>query len=52
VTQAEIDGGKRAGLSTEERAELNRLKKENKELRRSNEMAVSTGGCNELRELL
>lgn len=41
VAQAEIDGGKRAGLSTEERAEFNRLKKENKELRRSNEILKS-----------
>jgi len=41
VAQAEIEGGKRAGLSTEERAELNRLKKENKELRRSNEILKS-----------
>jgi transposase len=41
VAQAEIDGGRRAGLSTEERAELNKLKKENKELRRSNEILKS-----------
>jgi transposase len=41
VAQAEIDGGTRAGLSTEERAEFNRLKKENKELRRSNEILKS-----------
>jgi transposase len=41
VAQAEIDGGKRAGLSTDERAELNKLKKENKELRRSNEILKS-----------
>ena len=41
VAQAEIDGGKRAGLSTEERSELKRLQKENRELRRSNEILRS-----------
>jgi transposase len=41
VAQAEIDGGKRAGLSTEERARLKALEKENKELRRSNEILRS-----------
>jgi transposase len=41
VAQAEIDGGRRDGLSTEERAELKRLQKENKELRRSNEILKS-----------
>jgi transposase len=41
VAQAEIDGGKRHGLTTEERAELKRLQKENKELRRSNEILKS-----------
>jgi transposase len=38
VTQAEIDGGSRTGLSTEERIELKRLQKENRELKRSNEI--------------
>ena len=41
VAQAEIDGGKRQGLNTEERAELKRLQKENKELKRSNEILKS-----------
>jgi transposase len=41
VAQAEIDGGKRQGLTTEERAELKRLQKENRELRRSNEILKS-----------
>jgi transposase len=38
VKQAEIDGGARAGLTTEERAELTRLRKENRELQRSNDI--------------
>jgi transposase len=38
VKQAEIDAGQRAGLSTEEQAELKRLRKENFELRRSNDI--------------
>jgi transposase len=36
VAQAEIDGGSRSGLTTDERARLKALEKENKELRRSN----------------
>jgi transposase len=38
VAQAEIDGGKRQGLTSEERLELKRLQRENKELKRSNEI--------------
>jgi len=38
VNQADIDRGKRAGLSSEEREELKELRKENKELKRSNEI--------------
>jgi transposase len=38
VNQADIDRGKRAGLSTEERARLKALEKENRELKRSNEI--------------
>jgi transposase len=33
VAQAEIDGGQRAGLTTDERAELAQLRKENRILR-------------------
>ena len=34
--QAQVDAGKRAGVSTEEAAELKRLKRENAELKRAN----------------
>jgi len=35
VAQAEIDSGQRAGLTTDERAELAQLRKENRILRES-----------------
>ena len=38
VRQAEIDAGQRAGVSSDESAELRRLKRENAELRRANEI--------------
>ena len=36
VRQAQVDSGSRAGTTTEESAELKRLKSENAELRRAN----------------
>lgn len=36
VRRAEIDSGQRAGLTTDERARLKALEKENRELRRAN----------------
>jgi transposase len=38
VRQAEVDAGTRPGISSEESAEIKRLKKENAELRRANEI--------------
>ena len=38
VRQAERDTGQRAGLTTDERARLKQLEKENAELRRANEI--------------
>jgi transposase len=37
VRQAQVDAGERPGVSTEESAELRRLRRENAELRRANE---------------
>jgi transposase len=36
VRQAEVDGGRRPGIKTEESAELKRLRRENAELKRAN----------------
>ena len=41
VAQAEVDRGNRAGLTTEERRRMVQLERENKELRRSNEILKS-----------
>ena len=38
VKQAQIDAGSRPGLTTEEQAELVKLRKENRELRRANDI--------------
>jgi transposase len=38
VRQAEVDSGARPGVSSEESAEIRRLKRENAELRRANEI--------------
>ena len=38
VRQAERDGGRRAGLSSDERARLKALERENRELRQANEI--------------
>ncbi len=41
VHQAEVDGGRRTGLTTDERARLKELERENRELRRANEILKS-----------
>ena len=38
VRQAEVDSGGRVGLTTDEREQLRKLERENKELRRANEI--------------
>jgi transposase len=48
VRRAETDAGVRPGATSEVLTEMNRLKRENAELRRANEMADSTGGRNDL----
>src|ERR1035437_2551134 len=55
VHQAEVDGGKRAGLTSEERERMKQLERENRELRRANEIlkaaaVSSTARCNSLFE--
>jgi transposase len=44
VRQAEVDAGRRAGASTEETAEIRRLKREVAELRRTNEILKAAAG--------
>jgi transposase len=38
VRRAEVDGGKRPGLTSEERERMRELERENRELRRANEI--------------
>jgi transposase len=38
VRQSEVDGGRRPGVSSEEAARIKELERENKELRRANEI--------------
>lgn len=49
VRRAETDAGHRSGLTTDERAKLKELERENRELKRANEMVESSGGCKDLR---
>ena len=41
VRRAEVDGGSRPGLTTDERRRLQELERENRELRRANEILKS-----------
>ncbi len=52
IRREQVDAGDRPGVTTDATVEIKRLKRENAELRRANEMADSTGGRNEFRELL
>jgi len=38
IRQSQVDGGQRPGVTTEESAEIKRLRRENAELRRANEI--------------
>ena len=38
IRRAEVDGGRRAGLTTDERERIKQLERENRELRRANEI--------------
>ena len=49
VRQAEIDGGSRPGVSTDESAELKRLKRENAELKRAIVIWSPPGGVLDVR---
>ena len=49
VKQAEIDGGTAPGTTSVEQARIKQLEQENRELKRANAMADSTGGRNDLR---
>ena len=44
VRRAEVDDGRRPDVTSEEHAEIKRLKRENAELRRANEI-LKAGGC-------
>ena len=44
VRQAEIDAGARAGVSSQDGAELRKLRAENRELRRANEILKAAAG--------
>ena len=39
--QAEVDSGRRSGVSTDERDKIKKLERENKELKRSNEILLA-----------
>ena len=52
VQRTEIDAGARPGTTTADAERLAELERENRELRRANAMAGSSGGRNEFCELL
>ena len=44
VRKAEVDAGTRSGVTSEESAELRRLRAENRDLRRANEILKAAAG--------
>ena len=48
VNQAEVDSGRRPGTSSVDAQRIAELERENRELRRANDMAGSGGGRNDL----
>ena len=44
VKQAEVDGGKRAGMTTAEQRRIAELERDNRELRRANEILKAAAG--------
>ncbi|SNC62518.1 transposase [Kytococcus aerolatus] len=51
VRQAEVDDGTVPGVTSQEAAKVAELERENRELRRANAMADSSGQCNESCEM-
>ena len=49
LKQADIDGGRAQGTSTADKERIAQLERENRELRRANDMAGSGGERNDLR---
>ncbi len=45
VRRAEVDAGRRGGLSTDARARVKELERENRELRRANEILRQASAC-------
>ena len=45
VRQAEVDGGTRPGLSTDDQARITELEREVRELRRANEILKTSAAC-------
>ncbi len=52
VRREQVESGRRGGVTSDMAAEMRKLRAENKELKRANEMADSTGSRNKFCELL
>jgi transposase len=51
VQQAEIDGGRKEGLSSEEKAELSRLRRENRQLKIEREILKKAANFSRLHQI-